>query len=138
MDCLFCKIINGEIPSTKVYEDDLVVAFMDISQITDGHTLVVPKQHFTNFLDINSNVLAHLNIVAQKIAQAMMKSLDGIKGINIINNCGEKAGQVVMHYHLHLIPRYDNDGFSINHLDNSNNINFDKLAKLAKSINSNI
>lgn len=138
MDCVFCKIINGEIPSTKVYEDDLVVAFMDISQITDGHTLVVPKQHFTNFLDIDSNVLTHLNIVAQKIAQAMMKSLDGIKGINIINNCGEKAGQVVMHYHLHLIPRYDNDGFSINHLDNSNNINFDKLAKIAKSINSNI
>ena len=138
MDCVFCKIIDGQIPSTKVYEDDVVVAFMDISQVTDGHLLVVPKVHSKNFLEIDEETLSHLTLVAQKLAKAMMKALPGIKGMNIVNNCGEKAGQAVMHYHLHLIPRYDNDTYVVRGVDHSDNIDFAKLSEIANNIKNNL
>lgn len=103
--CIFCRIIAGEIPATKVYEDDLVVAFLDISQATQGHTLVIPKQHVVNVLEASPEVVAHVNQVAARIAQSALSSL-GAKGANIFTNANEIAGQSVFHYHVHVLPRY--------------------------------
>lgn len=107
-DCIFCKISNKEIPSNVIYEDDLCIAFLDLSQATDGHTLVIPKKHFVNFLDIDDDTLAHLIVVSKKLANILMDKLEA-DGINILSNAGNYAGQVVMHFHLHIIPRYKND-----------------------------
>ena len=107
-DCIFCKIVNGEIPCHKVYEDDDVLAFLDISQTTKGHTLVICKEHHKNLLYVPKDILAKVMGAAQKIAQAQVASL-GAKGVNIINNTNEVAGQTVMHFHVHVIPRYSND-----------------------------
>ncbi len=107
-DCLFCKIVKGEIPCTKIYEDDTVLAFLDISQTTIGHTLVIPKEHFDNFLFVPKDILSRVMSSAQKIAQAEVSSL-GAKGINVLINTNEVAGQTIMHFHCHVIPRYSND-----------------------------
>lgn len=101
MDCIFCKIINGEIPSSKVYEDETVFAFNDINPQSDRHILVVPKQHIccANKIDeTNSNLVAHIFEVIPKIA-----AQEGFDSYRIINNCGEKAGQSVMHLHFHIL-----------------------------------
>ncbi len=102
---VFCKIIDGEIPSYTIYEDDDVIAFLDISQVTRGHTLVVSKKHFDNFLATPSDVMHKVMDVAQKIGQAQITRL-GAKGVNILTNCYPEAGQTVMHFHVHVIPRY--------------------------------
>lgn len=102
-DCIFCKIINGEIPSTKVYEDDKVFAFKDISPEAPVHVLIVPKKHIESTNDLNENnssIIAHIFTVASKIANEQ-----GIKdsGYRIVNNCGEDGGQTVNHIHFHLL-----------------------------------
>lgn len=107
-NCIFCKIINGEIPCYKVYEDADVLAFLDISQTTKGHTLVVPKEHFDNILYCPNDILTKVMSVAQKIAQAEVLTL-GAKGVNILINTNEAAGQTVMHFHVHVIPRYSSE-----------------------------
>lgn len=102
MDCLFCKIIGGEIPSNKVYEDDTVFAFRDIDPQAPVHILIVPKEHIVSAKDINesnSAVVAHIFEVAAKIAKA--EGLDD--GFRIVNNCGDSAGQTVKHLHFHLM-----------------------------------
>lgn len=102
MDCIFCKIVNGEIPSTKVYEDDTVIAFNDLSPQAPVHVLVIPKEHITSAADIteeNSGVVAHIFEVIAKIAKE--KGLDD--GYRIVNNCGDSAGQTVKHLHFHLM-----------------------------------
>ena len=102
MDCLFCKIIGGEIPSNKVYEDDTVFAFRDIDPQAPVHILIVPKEHIASAKDINesnSAVVAHIFEVAEKIAKA--EGLDD--GFRIVNNCGDSAGQTVKHLHFHLM-----------------------------------
>lgn len=110
-DCLFCKIVSGEIPAAKVYEDEDVLAFLDISQVTKGHTLIIPKQHFENLYDLNSETAGNLFAVVPKIANALKTQFEPV-GVNLLNNTGEKAGQTVFHIHLHLIPRYGKgDGF---------------------------
>ena len=106
-NCIFCKISKGEIPCHKVYEDDKILAFLDISQTTKGHTLVITKEHFDNFLFVPKDLLSQAISVAQKIAQASVASLSA-KGVNILINTNEAAGQTVMHFHIHVIPRYDN------------------------------
>ncbi len=101
MDCLFCKIINGEIPSAKVYEDEFVYCFKDIAPIAPVHYLIIPKQHIccANGIDeTNSNFVAKVFEAAAKIAKA-----EGIESYRIINNCGEDAGQTVMHLHFHML-----------------------------------
>lgn len=113
MNCLFCRIANNEIPAVKVYEDALVMAFLDISEASRGHTLVIPKQHFDSFLTCDTTLLKHLTEVAQKVAQAQIKTLK-VDGINIISNAGESAGQSIFHFHLHLVPRKTNDGLYLN------------------------
>jgi histidine triad (HIT) family protein len=105
MSDIFCKIIAGEIPSTKVYEDDDVLAILDISQTTRGHTLVMPKKHYDNFLACPPEIVHKVYDVAQRIGQAEVGIL-GAKGVNILTNVGEVAGQSVPHFHVHVIPRY--------------------------------
>lgn len=107
MSDIFCKIANGEIPSTKVYEDDDVLAFLDLSQTTFGHTLVIPKKHCTNILDADDETIAKVFKVARNIGNSLMKM--GAKGVNILSNANEVAGQSVFHFHVHVLPRYGND-----------------------------
>ncbi|MBM7554124.1 HIT family protein [Thalassobacillus pellis] len=110
-DCIFCKIINGEIPSAKVYEDDDVYAFLDISQVTKGHTLVIPKHHTKNVYETDEQTAEKLFARIPKIASAIKSTYNPI-GLNVLNNNGEAAGQSVFHIHIHLIPRYgSDDGF---------------------------
>lgn len=112
-DCLFCKIINGDIPSTKVYEDEHVYAFMDIMPLTKGHTLLIPKQHCQDLFEMPEDVAANLYKAAPKVANAIKKAFNPA-GMNTVNNNGAFAGQTVFHYHLHLIPRYDEtDGLNV-------------------------
>lgn len=106
--CVFCKIIAGEIPSYKVYEDDKCIAILDISEASVGHTLIMPKAHFANILDIEEDLLKHLISVTKKLAKEYETKLN-CNGFNILNNCKEVAGQTVDHFHIHLIPRYDSN-----------------------------
>lgn len=110
-DCIFCKIINGEIPSSKVFENEHVLAFLDISQVTKGHTLVIPKVHKENIYELTPEIAKELYAVVPEIARALKQEFNPI-GLNTLNNNGEAAGQSVFHFHLHLIPRYgEGDGF---------------------------
>lgn len=108
-DCIFCKIIVGEVPSQKVYEDDLVVAFLDIAPINAGHTLLIPKEHHANLLDCPEEVLRSLIVVLQKLGRAVSEAV-GADGFNVGLNNGRAAGQIVDHTHFHIIPRFTNDG----------------------------
>ena len=107
--CVFCKIISGEYSSSKIYEDDKVLAILDLSQATVGHTLVMPKAHYENIFDLDTDVAGHLLKVVKQISNHYQKVIPNIKGINLLNNNGTKAGQTVMHYHMHIIPRYEDD-----------------------------
>lgn len=103
-DCIFCKIVSGEMPSFKVYEDDRVFAFEDINPISKGHTLVIPKNHAQDLWEIPSEDLAALHIASQKIIRAIKIALDPL-GVACVQLNGRGVNQVVMHYHLHLVPR---------------------------------
>lgn len=103
MDCIFCKIIKGEIPCYKVYEDDLVLAFLDVNPKTNGHTLIIPKQHTLDLTSIDNNTLLHIMEVARKLSKILEEKLDSV-GITLVQNNG--APQEVKHFHLHLIPAY--------------------------------
>lgn len=115
-NCIFCKIANKEIPSYTVYEDDICLAFLDINPISKGHTLVISKEHYDSLIEVKEEVLTHMIKVAQNIAKAMMK-INGVKGINIINNCKETAGQEVPHFHIHVIPRYTKEELTFTRLN---------------------
>jgi len=108
MDCIFCKIINGEIPCHKLAENDHAIAFLDIMPITKGHFLVIPKKHFEFAEEAPEDLMANLMILATGIASATKKALK-CDGINFIINSGKIAGQVVPHVHLHVVPRYNDD-----------------------------
>lgn len=132
-NCIFCKIINKEIPSSIVYEDDDVIAFLDVSQVTKGHTLVVSKKHFDNFLTVPKDIMHKVMDVAQRIGQAQVAML-GAKGVNILTNVNKEAGQSVYHFHVHVIPRYiSNEGFQITMKENSK-LNELSLPSLANEI----
>jgi histidine triad (HIT) family protein len=107
-DCLFCKIVAGEIPSTRVHEDDRTVAFMDINPATRGHLLVVPRDHAADLHAIDPEDLAACGRVAQELAGRMRDRL-GADGVNLLNSCGSAAWQTVFHFHLHVVPRYADD-----------------------------
>ena len=107
-DCLFCKIVAGDLPATIVAEDERTVAFMDINPATRGHTLVVPRNHAHDLTQIDPDDLAAVAHTAQRIAQTMEERL-GAHGINLLNSCGAPAWQTVFHFHLHVIPRYNDD-----------------------------
>lgn len=119
MDCLFCKIISGEISIYKVYEDENVLAFLDIEPLTKGHTVVVPKQHVENLLDLDDKGVANLFSAVKKIAQNLEDKL-GIDGMNIGINMGKVAGQAMNHLHVHILPRYAGDrGGSVHSIVNN-------------------
>ncbi len=112
-NCIFCKIIAGEIPSLKLYEDDLVLAFMDIAPINFGHILVIPKEHHTSVATIPENVAGRMFLVGSRTGAAMRHALNA-DGFNLHLSDGTVAGQVVMHAHLHIVPRWTDDGFHWN------------------------
>jgi histidine triad (HIT) family protein len=107
-DCLFCKIVAGEIPSTIVAEDERTVSFMDINPATRGHALVVPREHAADLLTVGEPDLSACVAAAQRLA-ARAKNALGADGVNLINSCGPAAWQTVFHFHVHVIPRYDGD-----------------------------
>ena len=107
-DCLFCKIVAGEIPSTRVMEDERTIAFMDINPATRGHLLVIPRAHATDLLDVSQEDLAACAAAAQQLAIRVKERL-GADGVNLLNSCGQAAWQTVFHFHVHVIPRYAND-----------------------------
>jgi histidine triad (HIT) family protein len=109
--CIFCQIINGTLPSSKVYEDEICVAFMDIQPVNPGHVLVVPKAHFADLADLPVEVGAHLFQVAQRIALSLPKTPVKNEGVDLFLANGAAAGQEIFHIHLHVIPRFADDGF---------------------------
>lgn len=116
MDCLFCKIIDGSIPSRTIYEDELVKVFLDISPNTNGHSLIVPKKHVVTVEDIDDNLASHILEVEKKIYQLLKEKLN-IEGLTIAQN--NDLGQEVKHYHVHLIPRYHDDNWKMSFNQNS-------------------
>lgn len=132
-DCIFCKIINGEIPSYKIYEDEVVYAFLDITQVTPGHTLVVPKKHAKDIFEYDEELASQVFARIPKIARALEKAYPDMLGLNIINNNREVAYQSVFHSHIHLIPRFSpHDDFSMhfgNHQDQYNPTLMEAIAK---------
>ena len=126
-NCIFCKIVQKDIPGKIIYEDDVCLAFLDLSQTTDGHTLVIPKKHYKNILEVNDETLTHLIVVTKKLANKIVKNLNA-NGVNIFTNANEIAGQTVMHFHIHIIPRYNQDDkIEINFTDRSNDVNLDLI-----------
>ncbi len=126
-NCIFCMIAKHEIPAKILYEDDKCMAFLDLSQATDGHTLIIPKQHFSHFVDVDINVLKHMSGVAQDLAKQIIERTNA-KGMNIISNMNEVAGQNVHHFHIHLIPRYSEDeGLKIIYTDRSNDVDLESI-----------
>jgi len=108
-DCVFCRIIRGEIPSMKVYEDERTLAFMDIAGDADGHMLAVPKKHMKSILDCDAETLHDLMDTVQKASRHLTENC-GYEGVNLLNASGESAGQSVPHFHIHIIPRKAGDG----------------------------
>lgn len=111
-NCIFCKIANGEIPSTTLYEDEDFRVILDLGPATRGHALLLPKNHFANLFELDDETAQKAILVAKKMA-CKMKAALGADGFNLVQNNGEAAGQTVFHFHMHLIPRYENDNAGI-------------------------
>ena len=131
-DCIFCKIVAGELPASKVYEDDHFLAFLDISQVTPGHTLVIPKKHARNLLEMTPDETAALFNIVSRVTKKV-ESATQPQGMNIISNMEEIAGQSVFHTHVHILPRYSQeDDLKIDFI--AHEPDFAHLAQLAKEI----
>ncbi len=111
-NCIFCKIANGEIPAATLYEDEDFRVILDLGPASKGHALILPKQHAANLFDLPDELAAKVMPLAKQIASKLQKGL-GADGINVVQNNGEAAGQTVFHFHLHLIPRYQNDTVNV-------------------------
>lgn len=111
-NCIFCKIAAGEIPSTTIYEDDDFRVILDIEPASKGHALILPKEHYANLYELDDELASKVLLVAKKVVTKMTDIL-GCEGYNIVQNNGEVAGQTVFHYHMHLIPRYQDDQVKI-------------------------
>ena len=129
--CIFCKIIKKEIPAHIVYEDDDVLAFLDISQVTEGHTLVIPKKHIPNIYALEEEATTLFKAVP-KIARALRDTFNPI-GLNMINN-NDRPLQSVFHFHVHLIPRYENDGMYVGLDKDIENVDHEHLSSLKNRI----
>lgn len=112
MDCIFCKIINDEIPSYTIYEDDILKVLLDINPDTNGHTLIIPKKHYENLGDIDESVLHHINSTSKKMYTLLKEKLN-CDGLTIIQN--NNYGQDIKHYHMHLVPRYKDDEYTLHY-----------------------
>ncbi|AXY26005.1 HIT family protein [Suicoccus acidiformans] len=134
-DCIFCKIVAGEIPSAKVYEDDKVYAFLDTSQATEGHTLLVPKVHVENLMEYDESLAADVFSRLPKISRAILAANPEAKGINVLNNNGEVAYQTVFHSHIHIIPRYSKEeGFAVSFANNQESYTQEAFQERAQRI----
>ena len=124
--CIFCDIIDHKIPSSVVYEDDQVLAILDISQVTRGHTIVMPKHHTPNVVEADDETVRTVFAAAAKVAR-LLKEKTGCAGVNLLSNCGEAAGQTVDHLHVHVIPRYgEADALEI-HFKPSENVDLNEV-----------
>jgi histidine triad (HIT) family protein len=133
-DCIFCKIVNGDIPAAKVFENEHVMAFLDISQVTKGHTLVIPKVHKENLFELTPDIAKNLFESIPAIANALKEEYKPL-GLNLVNNNGEQAGQTVFHFHVHLIPRYgQGDGFGAVWKSNTSDYTPQTLKEMAENI----
>ncbi|MGN1181499.1 MAG: HIT family protein [Faecalibacillus sp.] len=128
-NCIFCKIVNKDIPGKIIYEDEQCMAFLDLSQATYGHTLVIPKKHFSHILEVDDETLAHLMIVVKKLSKKIMDKCHA-KGLNILTNTNEVAGQTVHHFHIHILPRYNSQELEINFNDNSEKTDLNEVYSL--------
>ncbi len=128
-NCIFCKIANGEIPSSTIYEDMDFRVFLDLNPATRGHALLVPKKHFADLFELEDELAKKAIILAKQVA-GRMKEVLGCTGINLVQNNGEAAGQTVFHFHLHLIPRYENDMAGITW--NPETVSSEELQELVK------
>ncbi|WP_317366894.1 HIT family protein [uncultured Tyzzerella sp.] len=135
MDCIFCKILNGDIPSKKVFENDNFIAILDAFPANEGHTLVIPKKHFTNIFEIDEETLKEGYSIARNVANSIRKSLN-IENINILQNNGALAGQTVNHFHIHIIPRLENDTVTMKSIPVT--IDSKKMEQIALSIKDNM
>ena len=129
--CIFCSIVNKEITSSCIYEDDQVMAFLDLSQVTKGHTLVVPKKHYDNLLECDDETLAHLIQVVKMLAVRISERLNA-QGVNVLNNTHEAPGQTVNHLHFHIIPRYSENDAVVIQFNESEKQDLDELVKILK------
>ncbi len=111
-NCIFCKLANGVFPTNKIYEDDEFTVILDINPANLGHALILPKQHYANLFEIDEEVAGRAMKLAKKVATIIKEEL-GCDGINVVQNNGIAAGQTVFHFHVHIIPRYDDDGCKI-------------------------
>ncbi len=133
-NCIFCKIVAGEMPAAKVYENEHVLAFLDISQVTEGHTLVIPKKHEKDVYELSEESAAHVFQAVPKIARAIKKQFKPA-GLNLLNNNEAQAGQSVFHYHVHLLPRYgQEDGFGAIWHTNNDKYTPEQLNEIAQRI----
>ncbi|MFC6703739.1 HIT family protein [Flexivirga alba] len=107
-ECIFCKIVAGDLPAEKIHEDDRTIAFMDVNPGTRGHALVIPKNHTKDLLEIDPDELAAVTRSAQTVSRRAMERLEA-DGINLLNCCGSEAWQTVFHFHIHVVPRYVDD-----------------------------
>ena len=130
-DCVFCKIVNGDIPSNTIYENSEFKVIMDISPATKGHVLVLPKEHFKDIYDIDAETAGKLFQLAAAVARALKEVLH-CDGLNIIQNNGEIAGQTVFHFHMHLIPRYEGDDVTVKWKEHS--MDAEEMDQLRKDI----
>ena len=136
--CIFCKIINKEIPGHILFENENVLVFLDISQTTKGHTLIIPKKHRTDIFEMQAEEMSQLFSIVPKIANALKIAFD-INGLNIVNNNEVIAGQTVFHYHVHLIPRYEkSDSFHIDYTNNMEKYSVEDLSALKEKIKQNL
>jgi len=134
MDCVFCKIVKGEIGCAKVFEDNDVLAFLDVNPVSKGHCLVIPKIHFENIFNVEESILQKVIVAAKNISEKIKVSLQA-DGINLIQANGKVAGQEIMHFHLHIIPRHEGDGLKL-HGDHPKipKPSFEELKSLAKEL----
>ncbi len=111
-DCVFCKVVKGELPSYKIYEDEKTLAFLDIYPVYKGHTLVIPKIHTESISDISQSDLAAVAAASKKVAKLLKEKLN-YDGVNLVQSNGKAASQVVMHFHMHVVPRFTGDGLNL-------------------------
>lgn len=130
-DCVFCKIVNGEIPSIKLYEDDKIIVILDRFPSNIGHTLVISKKHYKDLYDVNEETYLHMMKFAKKFAKKIKKATN-CGGVNILQNNEFNAGQTVFHIHIHVIPRYENDEININW--KTQDLSVDELVAFADKI----
>lgn len=129
--CIFCDIVNGKIPCYKIYENNNAMAFLDLANDSNGHTLVIPKKHFKNILDCDKNVLCDVIEMVQKISKHYVDDC-GADGVDIFNANGEIAEQSVFHLHFHILPRYKNDGVKVFPALKKNVMSLEELADKLK------